>query len=333
MAAPWLTCATAPADHRNVARLNDNEFITSTRTVGQYGLFDIQKYNIHTNEWKLMLTAEPFGYVAFGSMLFQKNQNKLYMQSRNYGELVGERMLIINLNTNQFTKLDLRSGFGLLGAMVNVNGIIHAIGDPQRRLRKHLAWNTNTNTNIVTEIFDFHEYFGSIAGASMIYVKSKQMILLIGGRDHCSSEKYIGIWRFCLKTKKWKRMIQGNECKWYCVCALSANENYVIISPDSSGKMYVLTIENRDDFKLNICKIISPGIDGKIIRMGNVVNSNLLISSWIRKLFTTSEFEELILPPKYLMELIGLYYEQEMIHWMGDSHYSIKLKDILKSAQ
>eukprot|EP01084_Bolivina_argentea_P218527 370814_1 len=334
MVEPWFACTASLPDHYNVAILNDHEFIMSSHS----GALDIQKYNIHRNEWTMMAKCPSLiEYVEFGSMLFAEHQNKLYIRSRSPFELVGEKMVIINFNTRQLMTMDLRPIFGILGAMVNVNGVIHAIAD--RSQRKHFTWDINNNT--VTQIFDFHEYFGSIVNPSMIYIKSKQMILLIGGRDHCSTEKYncefIGIWRFCLKTNKWKQMIKGNKCQWYCVSTLSANGDYVIISTDTENNgMYVLNVKNRDDFILNKCNIKCPGNNSNIIRMGNSINSNVVVTGWIRKLFETSEFEMLILPPKYLMEFIALYYEQEMIHWMGDvydvnCHYSIKLKDILKS--
>ena len=86
--------------------------------------------------------------------------------------------------------------------MVVVNNEVHMIGG--YRTTKHLIWNLkDRNSNKCVEMYDFKtDLLDEMFGARVVYIKSKNMILLIGGINH-SNRKSVGIWRFCLKSKKW----------------------------------------------------------------------------------------------------------------------------------
>ena len=61
-----------------------------------------------------------------------------------------------------------------------------------------------------------------------------------------------------------------------------------------------------------------------------------------RERFKTKELNNISLPPMYIMRMIGLWYNQEELHWIqhiinGDNretnHYAIKLKHIVASLE
>ena len=48
------------------------------------------------------------------------------------------------------------------------------------------------------------------------------------------------------------------------------------------------------------------------------VKCEILIIGWIKELFRTKEFKDLILPPIYLLKMIALWHNEQMIHWFDE---------------
>merc|ERR1712129_552080 len=63
------------------------------------------------------------------------------------------------------------------------------------------------------------------------------------------------------------------------------------------------------------------------------VRDDLLVIGWIRKLFTTSEFEQCELPPLHIIEAMVHWYSMELIHVIEDNggHYAIPLVEVMNS--
>ena len=178
--------------------------------------------------------------------------------------------------------------------------------------------------------------------ASTLYVPSKQIILLIGGEYW--KDKMMGIWKFCLVTKKWKKLeaLQFNYCN--VSSHLTSDEGYVIIGGGSDkdncymNKMYVLDIRDEDEYKLMECDIKLPMENAKLYKIvgsGGGIKDEILVVGWIKQEFKKRNFKDLLIPPMYIMQLIALWYNQEMIHWISrqedNNHCCIKLKHVLSS--
>ena len=174
---------------------------------------------------------------------------------------------------------------------------------------------------------------------SLLHVPSKHMMLMIGGTI---SHKPLGIWKFCLIAQEWTKLPNLDFNHKYVDSVLSSNEDYILITRGAvSDKISVLDIRDENEYKLRECKIKLPKV-GKclIVRMGGIKDEILTIG-WIKELFKTKQFKKLALPPPYLMKMISLYYNQEMLHWFYDEnsyyddaihrHQAIKLKHILSS--
>ena len=218
------------------------------------------------------------------------------------------------------------------------NGRLHIIVSG-----KHFVFNANDDK---PKPKIYHDFKCEIWRTSMLYVKSKQMLLLIGGQDIDSDWKPFGIWRFLLKSEKWEKLHDGNTFGLRSTsCVLTAREDYVIITGDVSYKghvMYVLDMRDEEEFKVRECAIKTPefpcyGMD--VCRVGGSVKNELLINGWIKELFKDMKFNDLSLPPMYIIQLIEKWYDQEEIHLVknGESfqvpkdHYCIKLRHILTS--
>ena len=112
------------------------------------------------------------------------------------------------------------------------------------------------------------------------------------------------------------------------------------------NKLHVLDIREDDEYKLVECDIKVPMDECfKIGGSGGGIKNEILVVGWIKEQFKKNEFKGLSLPPMYIMQLIALWYYQEMIHCVelhcvelrekdenaDNSHYCIKLKHILSS--
>merc|ERR1712129_69926 len=107
-------------------------------------------------------------------------------------------------------------------------------------------------------------------------------------------------------------------------------------------------IRNHDDSKwtLNKSTIKFPcasdtyssdaySSDGNAVRTGGVDSKDeILVIGFVNDCFKQKEFDNLQLPPAYIIEIIAEWYSAEMIHWIeldGDHHRGIYLKEILAS--
>ena len=184
-------------------------------------------------------------------------------------------------------------------------------------------------------------------GASVVYVPSKNIILLIGGKS--GDDKPLGIWKFCVLSQKWTKMNDIKFEHFNVSVALTSNEKYVIIAGGYdqtmhekscdharqkircySDSMFVLDISNDEQYTLKECtiKVPIPG-HNPIVRAGGIKDECLVVG-WIKELYKTKEFKDSLLPPMYLIQLIVKRYNQEKIHWVSSrAHYCISVKRIL----
>ena len=180
-----------------------------------------------------------------------------------------------------------------------------------------------------------------------VYVKSKETLLLIGGARETLFDGLspFGVWRYCMKENKWKEINELSFSLQSVTCVISANERYVLIAggkkisdnlsfdiSEYNYKIFALDISDDSGYKLRECTIKAPGIFSHIILMGGEIEDELLVIGWIKQLFKTKEFKDLSLPPIYIMKIIGLWYNQEELHWIGrKQHYVVGLNHILCS--
>ena len=115
------------------------------------------------------------------------------------------------------TGVDYNSGF------VNANGTIYIVGGFHT---KHQIWNNESKRYQDLHDFKKHLKYDEIHGAALIFVPSKQQIIMIGGVDKMKlvglddysdteySSRMIGdIWRYYIKTNKWEK-ISGISFKY-----------------------------------------------------------------------------------------------------------------------
>ena len=375
-------------------RLNENELIMVSESnnyenIERYGIY---KYNKHFNKWiKILCYPKNFFIVELLEICIDKKLNKIYISIENDTfDHENETIFVVDIIKQTIMNIPNIKGLGidsdgfenylqqyrLSNQSVFENGNIHSFvntfeyydnnNNNNNESFKHFIWNTNNNNNINNEckiLYDFKNEINGIKDivcSKCIYVKSKNILLLIGGKDRLNKiKKGVGIWKFSLKFKKWYKICDGIKFKFHSVSVtLTANENYVIIAGGyylannkknhikykilNNDKIYVLDIKNNNNNKYKLFKsTIKCPLSGNnnICRLGGEINNELLVIGWIRNLFKIKQFNNLIIPPMHIMKMIKNWYDQEMIHWLWKGqyidqkyqHYAINCKYILSS--
>ncbi len=116
--------------------------------------------------------------------------------------------------------------------------------------------------------------------------------------------------------------------------SLSQHQGYLY-----GDELFVLNVD--DSYKVNKCNIHCPkeGLN-HIVRSGHGKKDELLVIGFIKSLFGSNDFKDLRVPPVYIMQLIAIWYNQEMLHWVEwnrkgeeNEHYMISMKRVISSIQ
>ena len=314
----------------------------------------IYLYDTHTNQWTHIAQYQSNAEGKFMENVFEITptynpfHNQLYFQTTPLNSRHGHNQWVaFDMKTNKFI-MDKPIQFDrnrIHRNVVNVGKHMHFIGGAYGK--RHTILNTINNS---VETIDHTEFRGipRIKRTQSIYIKSKQMLLLIGGHtclmvNDAREKDAFGVWRFCLKKRKWEQLKEILLHLADVSCATSMNENFVIIAGgikfrydqhhEYNDKIYVLDIRDDDNYRLREGTIKMPYCSS-IILMGGAIEDELLVIGWIKRLFKTKEFKHLSLPPMYLMKAMCLWYDQEEIHRFkhsDKSHHVMKLDHILSS--
>ena len=337
----WQPVSSHPGQEcrSNVLMLNEREFIIGTNR------HQIFKYNAHRDEWTLFV--ESLGIFQNGNLSMVLDHNGLRM-SGGWNEI-----LTVDINNGEQTGTRMRKCWIIHGGSmmfwVNAGGTIHKV------CWGHSVWNRDTCIWDKYKVPD--QFGGNVAGASLVYVPSKRIILMIGGRR--SNYGPIGIWRFVIASSEWEQMVQPDAFPNESVAAvLTSNEEKVIIAggrdcaPIDSTYVFlqVLDISNDDRYGLWQSTIRCPLTRGRgdnavevdhCARTSGRSESRLLTVGWIRKTFTSEAVIERTPPPLAIVELIVDWCCIEMIHWISGrtvlsnkqwrNHFVLPLTQILSS--
>eukprot|EP01084_Bolivina_argentea_P168050 291523_1 len=149
-----------------------------------------------------------------------------------------------------------------------------------------------------------------------VYVKKKGMFVLIIKNS---------IWIFDLKSKKWKKMFTGIRIKWrYLNIVLTADDRNIIIAGstnDASIKddiFFLEFVEHENKTILRKSNIVTPkgGPQHRIANFSNLDFDETVVSSFVKQCFKQKEFKNMMLPPKYIFQLILKWYHIEKILWL-----------------
>ena len=347
----WLKLKCIPTHilKGKITNKNDREFVFASNTNPESNLnhddvpdqIYIHKYNVDTNKWYQLFRYPRNLKIRVDSIVMNKEGNKMYLTTDKH------TLLIINTNTkiHDFHEHDDEDALYLYPrhAICNVNGKMHLIGD------EHLTFDEGTDQ--FTEISNLRDCDSGISGYCpeplVIYVSSKEIFISFMYKKGWQEDTATAVWTFNLTTKTWHQCHTMKD-KVFTIrnAVLTRNEKFVIII-DEDNKFYVMDIRDDIDYKLSECNI-KPPLEcpiANMVRTGGAIQDEILVHGWIKKLFKTSKFHNMQLPPNYIMKLISNWYSIQLIHiiynpdrilkWCPQyhDHYAINVNDILSNAK
>eukprot|EP01084_Bolivina_argentea_P001881 3487_1 len=326
--------------------INEQEFIVRRDIIEslesrQSRQLATQKYNIHQNKF--------VEYVTYRDnwdhdLTFNKATNDLYVRlypddGRGHNEF---QLHAINVESNQCYVIN---NFPKGEHTLFIRGNFHVINAPNKHWIGSLENKTVKTLHDTLNVEDIQ----TMHCGKAIYIPSKESILLIG--CWTDPESFINnsqgpnpkdIWIYSLALQKWRKVENVSFEGFHFGAVLTSNQRYIVLLGGYDGNHvsipYIKVLDMKDDnnWKMKQSTICCPDNGPcSAVRTNGVDSNKLLVIGFIKQCFKRKEFEEMSLPPMYLMTIITEFTAHaEMIHWMkaeDTSHFGIYLKDILSS--
>ena len=309
----------------DIVSINENEFIVTimNRSKG------IWKYNIHMNKF-VHFCHYPHTVANFLDHDFAAlQQHQLY--------LYNNRIHMIDIET---------------GEMHSSNKSYHEAGCVLIKNNLHIILNHDEHIimcynklqkKFVNVANNLNKSWPRLSYPSVIYVPSKQCILLLGGRYFNSyggwGEVSSEVWSYSLVTQSWKQIVDVKFAACYFAAVLTPNEKNILLFGGKNDKEYVddifvFNIEKENQYTLKKSTIHCPDVGSCFVVITGGKN-HIVVSGYVRQCCTMPKFATVQLLPTWIQNLISEYYSTELVHWIGKSmahnHYCMQLQDILST--
>ena len=347
----WLKLANIEIDktgdgtHDAIARVNDNQFIMVPSEWDADHQKQMQIYNIHTNQWNNYKIQSPHLMIIYcHGIVYDEIDEKLYLSGTDCS------MAIVDINTKQCQSYSQTHGYEIYDpSLVDTGTEIHII--------EHDKYPSHVIFDKKTKLFSKPNYFFGedkycLGHQSAIYSsKLDTIFLFVPDYPFTTWPKKppSGLYTYSITNRKWNyiQTVHFGYHTYYSAILLPDEQNIIISAANvfkkdcKSNIIYVLNISDINNYKLYQSSIQLPVFSSKntfeIVQTGNMPKAEILISAWIRNAFKSENFNDLQLPPHYIIILIREFYTQEEIHWITEStttqneHYVINIKHILRN--
>ena len=219
MSDKWTALTKCPYNRfSNIVFISADEFVVAPYNYSKQKSDGILKYNTTTNKWSTIIKYPKEFQTWNCSLSFDSTERKLY--------LIGAQAIvfIIDLNTKEITEL--QNGqieVGVNPSSLFVDGQLHIIGGS--RNRKHLVrdiYNADDDekSQAFTEIYEFEDWSKGNQNCGLVYVRSKNQLILFGGYNQYNEHKYAQIVWVCNlnekdNKKKWQKKVKMPERACY----------------------------------------------------------------------------------------------------------------------
>lgn len=320
-----------------------------------HGYHRVFSYDIRTDEWKQLLIGIYLMYTRgdWINIAHDPDTNTLFFERWN-------NLLVYNKDNESV--IERRQIPGKTGSfdyhMHCIDGNLHFICGSEGR---HSLVKPGPNH----QVLKFDIGCGCISRGTSVHFPTRNMILLIGGVNVviASDGKNIeGVQSALYKGLKQNHGTQSStdvDWKWEKLdtnapgmvalnAVVTSDEKFVIISevsmghrnPNTNGESenveYIYVLDIEDNFRWRQTSIQTPlraeAISGKqmMFRTGCGYKIDTIVSGFVRRFYQTEKFKNVHPIPEVLVNLIGTYYPQELIHWVtNNSHVAIPLQEIL----
>ena len=326
--------------------INHQEFLIAYESSN-----DILIFNVNNNEWTNMISNVIYSPRS-QTLLFCPTSHKLvYIPISNRIEPLDLRLF--SIKTQKQHRIKTLSNPLTAFCAVHTDDALHLIERKSPIFvtqHKHVIYSKNYQSKDEIEELGDHATSPMTAHlnySTAIYVPLQRIILLIGGYD-LWMEKLPGIWIYSELTKKWTKLpIEFNV--YSMSAALTSDQKNIIIVGGLAKEGYLdsIYVLKVSEFwlgfilKKSLIKLPAEQRDPKIAITGGY-KDQLLVTGYVKQTFATSEFNELLLPPVYIIQIMERYYNTETLHWMYTKrieneikriHLTIPVRDILTNLQ
>ncbi len=251
-------------------------------------------------------------------------------------------MIIFNFKTKT-TTLSAESSKQVY-SLIFVDNKLHKICCPYFDSRGHFVYN-NHSTNQFTKITSFKSVGNSLLHCSVIYLHSRKLILMFGGKETKNNTFQItnSIYQFSCPDSKWtKAQIEMPQKLEHFGLVATKNEQYIIILGGRtnfgvssyypySNNIFIYDIRNNIFTKSKV-KCPKKAKYHAII-LNNSKRDELTCFGFVNKCYKKEQFEGVQLLPQYLIKFISCYFCHEEIYLLARAtghHWKINIDFILQ---
>lgn len=321
----WSKLAVCPDKEFAIPRMmNKNAIIVPVHDA-------LLTYNISQNKWMEFYKYPQeirfkFGKHRIQILYFNSKTNRLYILATQRVDARPDFMQI-NMKTNQHQKLS-----NIVGSRpsnyhcIEIGNNFHIFTQNRFTFRlNHILFNKNLNNYTeINKFNDFEVYQG------IIYLKSKQMILLITMNHIHSYQIRRNKWNLMNITfpKKLKDELINGRIKQFAYC-MDKSEQFIILF---TGFIWIIDLLSMKVVK---SKIVCPLRKGRFhcVVTNEDVKDELICNGYIRENWNYDKQCTLQILPMYLIKLIQSFYSDQIIHlfetYAKIGHWKIKMNDIL----
>ena len=226
----WVKLRSHPSEYLSkIFQINDTEFIIIPQNGNKAIADGIYKYNVIYNDWiKVINYARKFETTCH-STAFDAANNKIYVINQQ------KKLLAVDLNTSQITKLHKSVLFGIHSNIIYANNNLHLINGDNHYIfnkikskfqRKYTLNDTSRNRSM----------------ESVLFLKARNILLIIGKKIH----------EFSFENNKWSIWDDlTNQQQLGCTAVVTRDEKYLIliggsdVSYKGSDNIGIIDIEKQ----------------------------------------------------------------------------------------
>ena len=222
-------------------------------------------------------------------------------------------------------------GTGLEASAAVINGSLHVIGGDLSN--KHYIYIPKEQRfDIVHTFVEFPEGFSS---HKVVHLKSKNVLLLLGGYDDTARRPVDTVYRYDITKNVWTKLETKIPGRFYRFgVAVSMDEQYVCLfgfcTLSKNGVIYVLDVKTMVFHKPNM-ECPSAWHEVVAVTVVDKEASDYLVIGYLRGLCKEYGIEL----PMDIMREMELWYGEEYIHVIAENgnHWKIKFNDILNNLE
>lgn len=300
--------------------VNKEEFIVIPWNNTKYPSDGIYKYNLRLNAWIKILNHPDYFEFQPHTIAYDEEKRVIYIQTINKTNLFEIDLHKIRLNESKLCRDCIDNVYS---AMIVLNGELNVICGTGSN--KHYIWDNERKK--CNEIYQFndHKYSEGLIGHRLIYLKSKNNVLLFGGHFFGSNSPSDSIYRFCVVNKEWNKLSIKMPQKLHSFGIVTTRYNrYVIIlgGYDGASLSDDILVFNTQNFKFHRSNIKCPKkANYYAIITNDIEGDNLLTAAYINNCYKLPMFAHLQHLPFYMVELIAKWVCNQTIYLLKYGNY------------